>query len=228
MSQNTLDDTKLRILEAAGAIFADRGFKESTVRDICQAAGANLAAVNYHFGDKERLYIESVKLAHQLRVEQFPAPTWPAGTPAEQKLRDFIFATLCRMIGRNERGWEFRLMLREITQPTGACEELVRDYIRPHFELLQSILAELLPASTPDIQRRRIGFSIIGQCLHYRVAEPILRWLLPPAEFEQNTPEQLADHIACFTLAALGYGPPLVTASSDVAPPKFAAPENVA
>ena len=59
---------------AAGEIFAERGFDGTTVRDICQRAGANIAAVNYYFGDKQRLYVEAVVQAHRWRMEQFPLP----------------------------------------------------------------------------------------------------------------------------------------------------------
>ena len=70
------DDTATRILDAAGPIFADKGFDRATVRDICQAAGVNLAGVNYYFRDKERLYIEAVKQAAKLRQSQVPMPQW--------------------------------------------------------------------------------------------------------------------------------------------------------
>ena len=96
MSIAELDTTKERIITAAGEIFAERGFDGTTVRDICQAAGVNLAAVNYHFGDKERLYIETVKRAHRSRMEQVPMPNWRPETTAAEKLHDFIYVFLCR------------------------------------------------------------------------------------------------------------------------------------
>ena len=52
------DLTKARLLEAAGEEFAEKGFELARVRAICERAGANLAAINYHFGDKEQLYVE--------------------------------------------------------------------------------------------------------------------------------------------------------------------------
>lgn len=205
----SLDVTKDRVLEAAGKIFAERGFRGATVREICQAAGVNLAAVNYHFGDKERLYIESVKRAVRCRFEEVPMPTWPAGAAAKQKLYDFIYAFLCRVLGQNDTEWHCQLMMREMASPTAACEELVREYIRPNFAVLQSIIAELVPPETTEVERHRIGFSIVGQCLHYRFAQPIVRLLISRDEFEQSGPAQLAEHIARWTLAALGHAPPV-------------------
>ncbi|MGC3967309.1 MAG: CerR family C-terminal domain-containing protein [Pirellulales bacterium] len=202
MSQQVLDDTKQRILDAAGPTFAERGFREATVRDICQAAGVNLAAVNYHFGDKQRLYIESVKLAHRHLMQQAPLPEWPAGTPAEVKLHGFIYAFMCRVLSHGDN-WQRRLMMREIGQPSAACEEFVREYIQPQFRVLLGILDELLPAGTPDVVRHRTAFSIVGQCLHYLIARPIVRWLIPADEFAQYTPDQLAAHVWRFSLTSL-------------------------
>jgi TetR/AcrR family transcriptional regulator, regulator of cefoperazone and chloramphenicol sensitivity len=56
--------TRQRLLEAAGEVFADLGFRSATVRDICRRADANIAAVHYHFGDKEQLYAAAVHYAH--------------------------------------------------------------------------------------------------------------------------------------------------------------------
>ncbi len=82
MSNNDLDTKRERIVDAAGELFAERGFDGTTVRDICQAADANVAAVNYYFGDKQRLYVEAVVRAHRWRMERAKLPDWSADTHA--------------------------------------------------------------------------------------------------------------------------------------------------
>ena len=64
------DDTRQRLLQAAGQLFAEKGYEGASVRDICKKAQANFAAVNYHFHDKERLYIEAVKSVCQCQVHR--------------------------------------------------------------------------------------------------------------------------------------------------------------
>ncbi|HXT61353.1 MAG TPA: CerR family C-terminal domain-containing protein [Pirellulales bacterium] len=198
-----VDDTKLRLLETAGTVFAEKGYRAATVREICQRASVNLAAVNYHFGDKERLYIESVKRAHFCRGQHVPPPSWPDGTAPEDKLRDVIRAILERMLAAPDTAWHGQLMMRELQQPTAACAELVRDYMRPHFDLIRSILVELLPDSIGDDKLRLIAFGIVGQCLHFRLGRAIIGMLTPPEEFRRYQAGYLAEHVASWTLAAV-------------------------
>jgi AcrR family transcriptional regulator len=205
-------DAKDRILLAAGREFAEKGYESATVRDICLAAGVNLAAVNYYFGDKKRLYIESVKHAHEERLRRVPHPEWPPGIPPTVKLHDFVENTLERMLGLTQPPWQVRLMMREVIQPTEACRELVEGYIRPHFAMLVAILDELADGTLSEPELRRVGLSIIGQCFLYRAAGGVVSMLVPPDEIEAlHSRQPLADHVTRYALAALGLGPPLAT-----------------
>lgn len=216
MSQRD-DDTRGRILEAAGAIFAERGFEKATIRDICAQASVNLASANYHFGDKERLYAATIRHAHELANTQVPLPTWPEGTPPEEKFRDFVLAMLQRMLAMQALPWQAKLMMREFVQPTGACRELAEDYIRPHFTALLEILGELLPPETPLHRRYQLGFSVVGQCLFYHLNGPIIELLVEEQERSQHyRPTQLAHHIADVMLAAMGRQPLFHSASPEI------------
>ncbi len=201
-------DTRERLLDAAGPVFAERGFQAATVREICQKAGVNVASVNYHFGDKEKLYYETVMQARQQRARKFPFPDWTEETPADRKLCDFVETLLNRML-RPEMPWQSRLMMREVLDPTAVCQDLMREFFRPQFELLMSILAELIGQETPSFVLRRIAFSVMGQCLLYRVAGKAVKMLTPEDEHEQffDIPE-LAQHISYLSLAACGHRPP--------------------
>jgi AcrR family transcriptional regulator len=81
------DDTKNRLLEAAGQVFSEKGYELATVREICDRAEANVASVNYYFGDKQRLYTDAVREAQCVCVGQVPMPQWDPAMPAAARLR---------------------------------------------------------------------------------------------------------------------------------------------
>jgi AcrR family transcriptional regulator len=198
-----MDDTRQQLMDSAGPLFAEKGFRGTTVREICDSAKANQAAINYHFRDKENLYIECVRHAGQCCIARVPMPAWLAGTPPEQKLRDFVRMFLNRVAVDREPAWHGQLIMREMLMPTKACLEFVKDHVRPTFEVLGQILRELLPADVPERTRVLIGFSIVGQILHYRSARPVLVMLVGPETFQSFDVETLTDHITDFSLAAI-------------------------
>lgn len=200
------DATRLRLLEAAGEEFADNGFEQARVRTICQRAGANLAAVNYHFGDKEQLYIEAVIEAHRCGSPLLPQAMFADGTPA-QHLRLFIHHFLENVLAMRRNSWHHALMLREMVRPTLACEAVVREAIRPRFERLVGILRRVCPGAD-DRRVHALAFSVIGQCLHYKIARPIGERLIGPEAYAALDLDFLSDHITTFTLAALGQAAP--------------------
>lgn len=195
------DNPRERLLEAAGEIFAEKGFKGATVREIIDRASVNIAAVNYYFRDKERLYIEAVK--HGACVEADEQLSWLADTPPDAKLADFIRFHVVRLLAPDKPAWHARLMMRELSQPSAACTELVRDYIQPKSRILGGILEELLPSGTPRKQQFLTAFSIMGQILFYCTHKPIVLLLLGEEHPYEDT-AALADHITSFTLRALG------------------------
>src|ERR1700677_1949623 len=96
-----LDVTRRHLLEAAGEVFAEAGFRDATVREICRRAGANVAAINYHFGDKETLYLEVLRYAHGKALAKYPPLLdVPDDAPPEKKLRAFIHSLLLRIFDK--------------------------------------------------------------------------------------------------------------------------------
>ena len=99
-------------------------------------------------------------------------------------------------------------MLREMLQPTSASDVLIREAIRPKFERLQQILRQFCPEAD-ERKLNALAFSVIGQCLHYRMARPVTERLIGREAFEALDLDYLTDHITSFCLAALGCVPPL-------------------
>jgi TetR/AcrR family transcriptional regulator, regulator of cefoperazone and chloramphenicol sensitivity len=200
-----LDDTRRRLLEAAGPLFAEKGFKATNVRDLCERAGAFPGAVNYHFRNKEQLYVETVKHAYECMAAAVPLPNWPPGVPAEQRLRDFIRVFFTRLTSQNFPAWCGRLLMREMDEPAGeACFQIVEGFIKPMCEVLLGILRELVPPGVSNVKLHQIGFSVVGQCLHYHHGRHVLPLLFGEEEVSSFTVDRMAEHVADFSLAALG------------------------
>lgn len=211
------DLTKARLLEAAGEEFAEKGYELARVRAICDRAGVNLAAINYHFGAKEQLYMEVLREAHRCGLEQQEELVAPGSSPAQQ-LRLFIRHFLERVLAMNRpEDWQHRVMLREMLAPTSFSEVLVREGIRPRFERLKSLMHEICPEAD-DRRLNVLVFSVIGQCLHYKLARRITERLIGEEGYQALDLDYLSDHIASFCLAALGMGPTLNEAGEASAP----------
>jgi AcrR family transcriptional regulator len=204
----TPEDARRHLLEAAGEEFAEKGCDQATVRDILKRAGMkNIAAINYYFENKDKLYEAVLRHAFQCRLEHMPMPNWEPGLKPEAKLRLFVRGVVMHML-QDQYPWQLKLLLRELGAPTAAGQALVRDFIRPIYEELWRILRELLGPEVPEEKLHLLGFSIVGQIFYQRVARPVLALVVGAEEHRTYTPERLAEHIADFSLAALGLAPP--------------------
>jgi AcrR family transcriptional regulator len=194
------DPTKARLIEAAGKEFAAKGFERATIRAISEEAGTNIAAVNYHFGDKEGLYEAALLEAHECsKAGSDPADLQ---VPPEDRLREFVRQFLTNILDKGRRGtWHEALMLHELIQPTRAADVLVRESIGPRFHFLKATLRELFPEAD-DRRLHAMAFSTVGQCLHYKVARPISVRLIGDEALEALDVEYLTDHITSLILAS--------------------------
>jgi len=196
-------ETRERLLTTAARLFADRGFKKVTVRDICRVAHANVAAVNYHFGDKLGLYREVLQLAAEaLRSTTEAAKQGAEGCPADEKLRRFVHVQLGRMLGVQRDDWIHRLINREIADPTPALDTLVEQGLRPRLEYLASIVAGILGCPTDDPRVMRCVISVQTQAVAY-LPNAIGARIGLKARLSADEIDEVARHIAEFSLAGI-------------------------
>lgn len=196
--------TKQRLLEAAGELFAERGFRNTNVRDICRRAGANVAAVNYHFRDKEGLYAAVFQYAGAcaIRTDESENGSGRARSP-EQRLRQFIRGLLDSFFDGGRPAWLMKLVALEMIEPTRLLDTLVEERIRPDYTRLKSIVRELLGDRADEEIVGLCAFSIVGQCTFYRHNRSVVARLCPEQTYGPEEVERLADHITRFSRGAL-------------------------
>ena len=192
------DPARQKVIEAAGEIFAETGFQDTTVREICTRAGVNVAAVNYYFGDKTALYVEV------LRESLCSAKVEPvdAGSP-EDILRNIIHG-MCRRMAANERpSWAYRIMAHELARPTPALDQVIEEVIRPSYQRMRNALGEILHLPPENSVTRMCAHSIIAQVIHYVSSRPVISKVWPELQMTPEQVEMLADHISAFSLCSV-------------------------
>ena len=195
--------TRERLIEAAGEMFAELGFHHTTVRQICERAGANIAAVNYHFRDKTGLYTEVVRQSMRAAHLDAVRAAFDQNAPAEEIMRAVIKTRLESLRGLDLGDWHFRIFAHELAKPTPAIDVVVNEAIRPLYLRMCKLIGSLLGLS-PDHQKTRLcAQSIIGQILFYAFARPVISRLSPDMKLTAARVDLIANHITEFSLAYL-------------------------
>ncbi len=198
------ESTRERLLAAAGELFADKGFHATSVREICDRAGANVAAINYHFGDKGKLH-EAV-LFHVFQFaggkDGFRPPEGGTTSPREQLLA-WVLRFLESRLSTDRPAWHRQLMMRESTTPSKALRALIEKGIRKHFEYICALVGQLAgKKATPELIERCVA-SIIGQCVYYMVAQNFIPKLYKHVKLTPEGIEETAGHIVEFSLGGI-------------------------
>ena len=202
-AQRVTNLTREKLLEAAGHVFAERGYQSATIREICKLAGANVAAVNYTFGDKMGLYTEVLR--HSMRAAQTPAMKAaldPKLSP-EETIRGVIRARLMGLCHEERPSWHFRLVTHEFSHPTPAMARVVDEGMKPIYERMRRAVGKII-GLPPDHETTRLAVnSIVGQVLFYTFSQPVLLHLQPELKLTPEQLQRIADHITDFSLAYL-------------------------
>lgn len=194
--------TRQRVFDVATALFAEHGFKRVTVRQIAAAARANVAAVNYHFGDKAGLYGAVVDNAIRIMQETGrQAREAGEGLPPREQLHAFIKVFLTRITGSGHVPWIHRLMIRETDDPTEMLTRIVREVIEPRSQYLMTIVGALTGLSPEDPRTVRAVASIQGQVLIF--GRPMPAKLPPQWKAMADDMDGVVDHITAFSIGGL-------------------------
>ena len=193
-----------RLLHVAIEVFAERGFRATTVRDICSRANVNVASVNYYFRSKEALYSKALALAIQEANQLYPITSvQDTNLPPEKRLTLFIDNFLHKLLDDSHLGFHSKLITREIAEPTKALDEIIAIAIVPQFDLLEDIVRQLLGNLTDKAIVERCLLSILGQCLMFKHSRSIVERLHPDLIADETAIKETAKHITNFSIQAL-------------------------
>ena len=194
--------TRAKLIEAALEVFGERGYQNSTIQQIVEHAGTNIAAINYHFGDKARFYDEVVSHALSQLAER--ADFGDDQAPPDEQLRRFIRWFMSHVVGVTDpSSFLEKIHMQEMMNPSPILSKVVETFIRPNHMKLRAIVTALLPAGATEQHVRHHCFSVIGQCLHYKFGRPVIQRLYPDIAFTADYADVLAEHIADVSLAGM-------------------------
>lgn len=197
------DATRARLLDIAGPLFAQHGFRDTGIKQICDAAGCNVAAINYHFGSKQDFYAAVLAHAHRSAFSVHPMPQPRRGMAAEEEFREWVRWWIRSMLNPDKPVWLQTLMAREMVDPTSALDEMVERSVRPLFDRLFGIVRRLLPRGAGVEHARLCVHGVIGQALHYKHARPVMQRLGTMPVLDDDGLSRLATHIVEFSLGGI-------------------------
>jgi TetR/AcrR family transcriptional regulator, regulator of cefoperazone and chloramphenicol sensitivity len=197
--------TRQRLLEAAGQVFAEKGFDRTTGKEICERAGVNTAAVNYYYGGVEGLYAAVVEEAHSRFVTHAAAAAAVAGkTDARAKLEAILGLIVRTLVGPALSSWVVRVIGREVIAPSAALAALRDTEFLPKTRILKTIVSELmgLPKDHPAVARGCV--SVMAPCFMLLIFDrDMLKLAFPALRLDPDGATALVRHMVEYALAGL-------------------------
>ncbi|MBT4757323.1 MAG: TetR/AcrR family transcriptional regulator [Opitutae bacterium] len=194
--------TRGRLLQVAMTLFAERGFEKTTLAAISEQAEANIAAVNYHFGNKQALYVAVLRVASEETNAAFLVVLVHEGVSPEQRLRHHIAALISQIFSRSDAGYLRRMLAKEFAEPTFAIDMIFSELISQNEAQMSNIVFSILGPRVPAQQVHLAMVSVVAQFQFYNFTRLIRKMGATP-ELCLPNPETIAEHIYQFSLAGL-------------------------
>ncbi len=195
------DETRLKLLQAATDVFVEQGFQAARVQTIAKQAGVRLSAINYHFGNKAGLYLATLRYHADLAISQ--QPLFPSESlSVEQQFRFMIHSLLVRLLDERQSNRLARLVLREMVNPTDAMDDIFQHVQSPQLQQVIKFLRICLPEAD-ETRLLRTALSILGQCVIYALARPIIHRVDADFMRRENWLQELEEHIVRFSWAGI-------------------------
>jgi TetR/AcrR family transcriptional regulator, regulator of cefoperazone and chloramphenicol sensitivity len=215
--KNTPATARSRILSTALKLFAEQGFKKTSIRDIAKHAEANIASVSYYFGDKEGLYRAAFTEPLEACGSQGPQQGAMAITmqevaqrgskgssctdvPLVEVFRIFFTTFLAPLTRGEEMKYVMKLHFREMLEPTGLWNEVIEHEIEPDHQVMLKLLLKELGLKKVDIDVQRLAITLVGMGVHYFVAQDVVAKISPAVLGSVKAIEQLADRLAVYAV----------------------------
>jgi AcrR family transcriptional regulator len=196
-------DQKPRLLAAATRVFAERGYREASVREICSKADANIAMIKYYFGSKEELYLQVVMDAFEGLIARHPIPEIPKEASGAEALRRLIRWLVGMILAKGKDRDLTRLTMREFQDPSPVLGDIVKRTAMPVQSVAVEVLDRVLPSGTPlEVKVRAFGL-LMALCTQYETSGPLLERLGMPMPSTDAEVEAHADAVSTFALAGL-------------------------
>ncbi|WP_431221840.1 TetR/AcrR family transcriptional regulator [Serratia sp. L9] len=194
------DITRKRILEAAGELIAERGYAQTTNKAIASAAEVDLAAINYHFGGREGLYLAVLSLAHRHYLDgDTLAELAASDRPPEEKLGIFLETFISKL---NEgSGWHGRVFARELLSPSVQLADFVNTEGLGKIQSVRKIVSEAAGISPDHPALLPCMLSVVAPCMMLMVAGDRIPG--PIREIAAMQTQTLTEHFKRFSLAGL-------------------------
>ena len=208
------DDVKNRILDAAEKLFCEKGFDRTSVRELTAEAECNLAAINYYFGGKEKLYTEMFRRQFEMMIQghldTIDRVMAEPDISLEKLLRVVIEPPIRRAVDNETKGQVLKLLVREVLDQKINPEYVVKDLKEKFFDRLGQTFMELVPGLLEE-KITLIVMSFDGVILH-----PFFFFFFYQKTFPELTTDGLIDHVVRFVAAAIrGYAVPMAGGESS-------------